>query len=198
MPHTIRLAAEIDAPEIQCVYAPYCTNTPISFEHEPPTIKEMRMRISKILTEYPWLVCEEGGEILGYVYSSRHRERAAYQWSVDVTVYIRERHQRKGIGRALYTSLFEMLRLQGFYHAYAGITLPNLGSVGLHEAMGFQPVGVYRAVGFKGGAWHDVGWWQLELQPLISKPGAPKGLEQVQETPQWQRAMQAGASILQP
>jgi phosphinothricin acetyltransferase len=93
---------------------------------------------------------------------------------VDVTVYIREDQQRKGIGRALYSSLFELLRLQGYFHAYAGITLPNPGSVGLHEAMGFRPVGTYFAVGFKDGAWHDVGWWQLELQPLVLTPKPPR------------------------
>jgi hypothetical protein len=89
-----------------------------------------------------------------------------------------------------------VLRLQGFYRAYAGITLPNSGSVGLHEAMGFQPVGAYRAVGFKEGAWHDVGWWQLELQPLISAPVLPKSFHHVREAPQWHTALQAGVSML--
>jgi phosphinothricin acetyltransferase len=154
----------------------------------------MRFRIAKVLEEFPWLVCEEDGEILGYVYASRHRERPAYQWSVDVTAYIAERHRRKGVGRALYTSLFELLRLQGFYHAYAGITLPNPGSVGLHEAMGFQPVGVYRAVGFKCGEWHDVGWWQLELQPLAARPDAPRMIEAAKASPDWQAALAAGVA----
>jgi L-amino acid N-acyltransferase YncA len=196
MPQTIRLAAESDAKQIQGIYAPFCSHTPVSFELTPPSVDEMRLRIAKILAEFPWLVCENRGEILGYVYASRHRERPAYQWSVDATVYIDAQHRRKGIGRALYTSLFEVLRLQGLYHAYAGITLPNSGSVGLHEAMGFQPVGVYRAVGFKGGAWHDVGWWQLELQPLVSTPVSPKSFQQVRKAPQWPTAMQAGVSML--
>jgi phosphinothricin acetyltransferase len=159
---------------------------------EPPTVEEMRCRIAKVLEQFPWLVCEDDGQILGYVYASRHRERPAYQWSVDVTVYVAERYRRKGIGHALYTSLFELLRLQGFYHAYAGITLPNPGSVSLHEAMGFQPVGVYRAVGFKCGEWHDVGWWQLELQPLAACPEAPKLLETARALPNWQAALVAG------
>jgi L-amino acid N-acyltransferase YncA len=192
MPLCIRLATESDAGQIQAIYAPFCSSTPVSFELEPPTVEEMRFRIAKILEQFPWLVCEGDGEILGYVYASRHRERPAYQWSVDVTVYVAEQHRRKGLGHALYTSLFEILRLQGFYHAYAGITLPNAGSIGLHEAMGFQPVGVYRAVGFKCGGWHDVGWWQLELQPLAASPEAPRDIQTVRECSQWQVALMTG------
>lgn len=196
MSPTIRLATEADAQQVQAIYAPFCSHTPVSFELEAPTVEEMSRRIGKILEQYPWLVCENQGEILGYVYASRHRERPAYQWSVDVTAYISEQHRRKGIGRALYTSLFEVLRLQGLYHAYAGITLPNPGSVGLHEAIGFRPVGVYRAVGFKCGAWHDVGWWQLELRPLPSRPDAPREFQTVRESPKWEAALTAGLAQL--
>jgi phosphinothricin acetyltransferase len=192
MPPTIRLATESDAGQIRAIYAPFCSSTPVSFELEPPTVEEMCCRIAKVLEQFPWLVCEDDGEILGFVYASRHRERPAYQWSVDVTVYVAEQHRRKGMGVALYTSLFEILRLQGFYHAYAGITLPNAGSVGLHEAMGFQRVGVYQAVGFKCGEWHDVGWWQLELQPLAARLEAPHMLEAAKASPNWQAALAAG------
>jgi L-amino acid N-acyltransferase YncA len=192
MPQTIRLATDADAEQIQAIYAPFCTSTPVSFELEPPTVGEMRFRIGRILQDCPWLVCEDHGKILGYVYASRHRERPAYQWSVDVTVYIGEQHRRKGIGRALYTSLFAMLRLQGFHHAYAGITLPNPGSVRIHEVMGFQPVGVYRAVGFKCGAWHDVSWWQLELQPLAFPPKPPSSFRAVTESPECRALLGSG------
>ena len=99
MPPTIRLAKLDDAEQVQTIYAPYC-RTPISFETEPPTLNEMRRRLEKILDPYPWLVCEDGGEILGYVYASQHRERAAYRWSVDSTVYVRQGRQRRGVGRA--------------------------------------------------------------------------------------------------
>src|SRR5437588_4218767 len=138
----IRFARIPDAEQVQAIYAPFCGDSPVSFETKPPTVEEMQGRIRKILEQFPWLVCESEGTIFGYVYASRHRERPAYQWSVDVTAYIGAAHRRMGVGRALYTSLFELLRLQGFYHAYAGITLPDPGSVRLHEAMGFQPVGV--------------------------------------------------------
>ncbi|MBV9809612.1 MAG: N-acetyltransferase, partial [Solirubrobacterales bacterium] len=112
---------------------------------------------------HPWLVAVEGGEVSGFAYGSLHRERAAYRWATDVTVYVEPAYQRRGIGRSLYTALFELLACQGFYVACAGITLPNAASVGLHESLGFVPLGVYRRIGFKFGAWWDVGWWQLEL-----------------------------------
>jgi L-amino acid N-acyltransferase YncA len=132
MPPTIRLAALDDAEQIQAIYAPYC-RTPISFETEPPSVEEMRGRLAKVLEQYPWLVCEDGDEILGYAFAGRHRERAAYRWSVDTSIYIRQGRQRRGLGRALYTSLLAVLPLQGYVNAYAGATLPNPASVGLHE-----------------------------------------------------------------
>jgi len=160
----IRLAAPDDAPGVQAIYALVVRETAISFELEPPTIEEIRKRMVKTLERLPWLICEQDGDILGYVYASEHRSRPAYQWSVDVSVYVHENARRLGVGQALYRSLFSLLTLQGFYQTYAGITLPHQASVGLHESLGFQPVGVYRAVGYKLGAWHDVGWWQLTLQ----------------------------------
>jgi phosphinothricin acetyltransferase len=195
---TIRLATEDDAEPVQAIYAPFCRDTPISFETRVPTALEMRQRIVKTLESLPWLVCAEESLILGYAYASRHRERAAYAWAVDVSVYIREGLRRQGLGRALYTSLFGLLRLQGFYHALAGATLPNPGSVGLHEAMGFQSVGVYRHIGFKCGTWHDVAWWQLALREpgagLVPEP--PVALPQLDRSPAWHQALQAGLALL--
>jgi L-amino acid N-acyltransferase YncA len=133
---------------------------------------------------------------VGYAYASKHRERAAYQWSVDVSIYIRPHAHRRGIGRALYTSLFRVLALQGFYHAYAGITLPNPASVGLHEALGFQPVGVYQAVGFKLGAWHDVGWWRLLLRPLAEDPRRPVELPTLVTSAEFPVAVASGLAFL--
>jgi phosphinothricin acetyltransferase len=195
MPPTIRLATADDAEQVQAIYSPYCY-TPISFELEPPSVAEMRGRLVKILGPYPWLLCENGGEILGYVYAAQHRERPAYRWSVDTAVYVRQGWQRLGVGRALYTSLLAVLPLQGYVNAYAGVTLPNPASVGLHEAMGFQPVGVYRQVGFKCGSWYDVAWYQRPLQAQAGEPPPPRRLEEVRHTAEWVEALNAGLRLL--
>jgi L-amino acid N-acyltransferase YncA len=192
----IRLATPDDALGVHAIYAPVVRETAISFELEPPTVEEMQKRIMKTLERWPWLVCEYRGKLLGYVYASQHREREAYQWSVDVSVYIQARVRRAGVGRALYRSLFKLLALQGFYQAYAGITLPNPASVGLHESLGFQPVGVYRTVGYKLGAWHDVGWWQLALQPQATLPQPPVDLSTVRKSTDWNAALAAGLPFL--
>jgi phosphinothricin acetyltransferase len=142
------------------------------------------------------LICADRDEMLGYVYAIHHRERAAYRWSVDTTVYVRQGRQRRGIGRALYTSLLAMLPLQGYFSAFAGVTLPNPASVGLHEALGFQPVGVYRQVGFKCGVWHDVAWFQRSLQPRPAEPFPLKRVEEVQQTSEWVNALKEGLAVL--
>jgi phosphinothricin acetyltransferase len=195
MPPTIRLATPDDAEQVRAIYAPYC-HTPISFEMEPPSVEEMRGRLAKVLGPYPWLVCEGGGEVLGYAYATQHRERAAYRWSVDTSVYVRQGRQRRGVGRALYTSLLAGLPLQGFVNAYAGVTLPNPASVGLHEAMSFEPVGVYRQVGFKCGSWHDVAWYQRPLQPRPGELPPPTPLEEVRHTAEWLEALNCGLRLL--
>jgi L-amino acid N-acyltransferase YncA len=169
----IRLATLADAEVIREIYAPFCEATPVSFETEAPDIDEMRRRIAKTLESLPWLVREQDGEVLGYAYASPHRERPAYRWSVDVSAYVRDGHRRRGVGRALYSRLFELLPQQGFYTALAGITLPNPGSVGLHESFGFEMIGTYRRIGFKCGAWHDVAWYQLPLREFTGEPAEP-------------------------
>ncbi len=185
-----------DAEAIAAIYAPNVTDSAISFEMEPPDAAEFRGRIAAVTATHPWLVCERDDEVVGYVYASTHNARAAYQWSANVTVYIDSRQRRSGIGRALYTSLFALLRLQGFYNAYGGITLPNAGSVGIHESMGFRLVGVYREVGYKFGAWHDVGWWGLELQTKPTTPPSPLRPAAVQPNSGWQTALDAGLPLL--
>ena len=192
----IRLATEHDAEAIQAIYAPIVSQTFISFETEVPTVDEMRRRVVDTLATLPWLVCEDQGRLFGYAYASRHRVRAAYQWSVDVSVYVHEQARRLGIGRALYGSLLKILTLQGFYNAYAGIALPNPASVGLHESLGFEPVGVYHAVGYKLRAWHDVGWWSLSLAPKQIPPMPPIDLRTVRQSKEWDAALAAGASLL--
>jgi len=196
MTATIRLATEADAEGIVAIYAPIVRETAISFEVEAPDVNAMRRRITETLAHLPWLVCERRGEVLGYAYASTHRTRAAYQWSVDVSVYVHARIRRSGVGKALYTSLLRFLDLQGFYNVYAGITLPNPASVRLHESLEFQPVGVYRAVGYKLGAWHDVGWWHLALRPHAVPPGPPVDFGQIQDAPESHTALAAGMRLL--
>ena len=195
MPITIRLATPDDAEQVQAIYAPYC-HTPISFEMEPPSVEEMRGRLAKVLGQYPWLLCENGGEVLGYAYATQHRERAAYRWSVDTAVYVRQGRQRQGIGRAMYMSLLGVLPLLGYVNAYAGVTVPNPASVALHGAMGFQPIGVYRQVGFKNGAWHDVAWYQRPLQLRVADPPPPRRMEEVCHTAAWEKALHTGLRLL--
>jgi L-amino acid N-acyltransferase YncA len=195
MQPTIRLATLNDAEQVQAIYAPYC-DTPISFELRPPSVEEIRTRLAKVLGQYPWLICADGGEILGYAYATQHRERAAYRWSVDTTIYVRQGWHRRGVGRALYTSLLALLPLQGYVNAYAGITLPNPASVGLHEAIGFQLVGVYRRVGFKCGAWHDVAWFQRPLQQQEGEPSPPNRPEEVCRMREWAEALKSGLRFL--
>jgi L-amino acid N-acyltransferase YncA len=170
----IRLAREDDARAVAAIYGPIVRETPISFEIVPPDAAEIAQRIRGTLAQYPWLVDERDAGVVGYAYASQHHVRAAYQWSANVTVYIDERYRRMGVGRELYTELFRILVEHGYYNAYAGITLPNPGSVGLHEAMGFVPVGVYRQVGFKFDRWYDVGWWQRALQEKAAAPVPPR------------------------
>ncbi|MEP6733766.1 MAG: arsinothricin resistance N-acetyltransferase ArsN1 family B, partial [bacterium] len=177
---TIRLAVENDAEEVAAIYGPVVTHTPISFEWQPPTADEMRSRIVATRTaQLPWIVLERDGRVMGYAYAGRHRgERAAYRWSVESSLYIHPDARRTGVGRALYTSLFALLTAQGFVNVYAGATLPNEGSVGLHAAMGFREVGVYRNVGFKFDTWHDVIWWYLRLVDHPLAPELPRGLDE--------------------
>ncbi|MFO1339873.1 MAG: arsinothricin resistance N-acetyltransferase ArsN1 family B [Burkholderiaceae bacterium] len=161
----IRLANEGDAAEISAIYAPCVRNTPISFETAPPSPAEMAERITATLPRRPWLVQEADGAIVGYAYASPFAQRVCYRWSVTTSVYVRDDQHRRGVGRSLYRALLSLLAEQGFRSAYAGVTLPNEGSVGLHKAMGFEPVGVYRDAGHKLGRWHDVAWFQRALQP---------------------------------
>jgi phosphinothricin acetyltransferase len=195
MPLRIRLATPDDAVQIQAIYAPYCF-TPISFEMEPPSVAEIQRRLAKVLGQYPWLVGEDAGAVLGYAYASQHRERAAYGWSVDTSVYVQQSRQQQGLGRALYTSLLALLPLQGLVNAYAGVTLPNPGSVGLHEALAFELVGVYKQVGFKCGSWHDVAWFHRALQPRPAAPQPLKRSAEVQHTPEWLAALHSGEQVV--
>lgn len=152
-----------DAAACARIYAPYVDGTATSFEESPPTMEEFAARIERVSTTHPWVVSERGGEIVGFAYATTHRTRAAYRWTAETSVYVDPEHQARGVGRELYKALLELLRRQRLQVACAGITLPNDASVALHEALGFERIGVYRRIGYKAGAWRDVGWWQLLL-----------------------------------
>jgi L-amino acid N-acyltransferase YncA len=188
----IRIAEPGDAAALAEIYRPSVEGRSTSFELIAPDAAEMERRRLAVSALAPWLVYVQDGQVRGFAYAGRHRDRAAYQWSVDATVYVATSAHRQGVGRALYRSLFAILRLQGFCSVHAGVTLPNAGSVGLHEALGFRPVGVYEKVGWKLDAWHDVGWWQLELRDRGVSPPPVRTLAEVLPDPQWPAALATG------
>lgn len=161
---SLRSATPDDADALLAIYRPFVLHTAISFELEPPSVEEFRGRIERSLAEWAWLVAESDGRALGYAYATPHRSRGAYRWSVEPSVYVAEASHRRGLGRMLYEALMPRLAERGACNAYAGITLPNDASVALHRRLGFEPVGVFRSVGHKLGAWHDVSWWHLRLR----------------------------------
>lgn len=178
----VRLATAADGDEVAAIYRPAVVERATSFELTPPDGAEMARRIEDTQRRTPWIVAESdagAGRLLGYAYASLHRERAAYRWSVDVSAYIADGAHRRGLGRALYEALFAVLRRQGFRNAYAGITLPNPASEGLHHAMGFERVGVYRQIGYKFGEWHDVVWLSLALGAHDYEPPPPAALSAI-------------------
>lgn len=162
-----------DAAACAAIYAPYVHGSVVSFEEAVPGADEIAARIARLGASHAWLVCERDGRVAGFAYGSPHRERAAYRWAAEVSVYVDPAHHRQGIGRALYEALFARLRARRLAVVCAGVTLPNDASVALHESLGFEPVGVYRAIGWKAGAWHDVGWWQLRMLAPDDAAGPP-------------------------
>src|SRR3954470_19252313 len=166
---TVRPATLEDAAACAAIYAPYVTYTAVSFETEPPDAAEFASRIA---AAHDWLVIEDS-RVFGYAYAATFHPRAAYRWACEVSVYLEVGRERTGAGRALYEVLLPRVAARGFRMAIAGMTLPNEGSVGLHRALGFEPVGVYRRIGFKHGAWHDVAWTQLELAGGDGSPAEP-------------------------
>jgi len=192
----IRLAEQRDAEAIAAIYRPFVEVTAISFEVTPPDRAEIARRVEETGRTHPWLVCDVDDHVVAYAYASAHRTRSAYQWSVDTSVYVDPRYQRRGIGRGLYTSLFGILAAHGFRNAFAGIALPNPASVRLHESLGFTAIGVYDHVGYKLGAWHSVGWWQLTLLALGAHPAPPIDSATVRALPQWASLLAAGESLI--
>ncbi len=169
----IRTAGPADAPAVADIYAPIVRETAISFESEPPSADEMVRRMDQTLRTHPWLVAVEDDAVLGYAYASQFRARAAYRWTCEVSAYVDATARKGGIGRALYERLLAILRRQNFHSALAIITLPNAASIGFHESFGFEPAGVLREVGYKFGAWHDVGSLRLVLSDPEAAPQEP-------------------------
>ncbi len=192
----IRLATAADAEGVLAIYAPMVRETSLSFELEPPTLEEMKARIRTTLDVAPWLICEQYGHVMGYAYAKRFWPRAAYQWAVEVSVYVHPEQHRQGVGRGLYTSLFELLRLQGYQKALAIIALPNPPSIALHQQFGFTSVGVFHAVGHKFGIWRDSSWWEMNLGDFPAHPEPPKSLKSLTDSPEWQAAIRKGEEHL--
>ena len=188
----IRLASAVDAPAIHQIYLPIVRDTHISFEQIAPTPREIAARIEKTLSQYPWLVCELDGQLTGYSYASAFRSRAAYQWTAETTVYIHADFQRRGVARALYSSLMAILREQGYCSAIGVIALPNAGSIRAHEALGFRKVGVFENAGYKASAWRDTGWWQLALRPAPSQPLSPRPITELANQDNFPTLLQTG------
>lgn len=180
----IRPAAPADAAAIAAIYAPYVLSGTVSFESDAPDARAMRTRMAASDGLYPWLVAttgdDGGGEgVLGYAYATWFKDRAAYRWAVETTVYVAGAVQGRGTGRLLYEALIDTLRAQGFTQAIGVIALPNEGSIALHEAVGFRRAGVYREIGFKQGRWIDVGYWQCELNEAEVPPQEPRRFSEV-------------------
>lgn len=169
----IRVATKEDATGMLEIYAPFILNSGITQETEIPSVGDFQKRIISNLEERPWLVCEIDGQVAGYAYAGKHRDRKGYQWCTEPSVYISEKYFGIGIADALYTALFDILKLQGYVNAYAVITLPNDRSIAFHKKFGFEYLTTYKKIGYKLGQWHDVGWMQYEVNPHKKDPEDP-------------------------
>ncbi|HEX8342099.1 MAG TPA: GNAT family N-acetyltransferase [Tepidisphaeraceae bacterium] len=175
LPIEVRIATPADADAVARIYRPYVTHTALTFDETPPSPDAFAQRIRQTLERDPFLVAERDGGVVGFAYASPRGSRASFRWSIDTAVYVDESAPRTGVGTALYGRLIPVLARQGYAKAYAVITMPNAPSVGLHESLGFRHVATLPAVGFKLGAWRDVGWWELPLMPALPKsPAEPK------------------------
>jgi len=169
----IRLATPADAAAMLEIYTPFILTSGITQETELPSTSRFGERIKAGLENYPWLVFTDSTGILGYAYASRHRERAGYQWCVETSVYLSGNAYGRGVGQALYTALFRILKWQGFVNAYAVITLPNEKSIRFHEKFGYEYFTTFKKVGYKLGQWHDVGWMICTINDYPDRPAAP-------------------------
>lgn len=181
--YIVRDALIEDADQIYQIYEPYILNTPITFEKEPIPISVFQDRMRKVMLKFPWLVCERDGKIIGYAYASIYRERAAFDWDCECSVYIKEGEHHKGIATLLYNKLFDLLIRQGYYRVYSLINYPNEGSMRLHKKFGFTEVGLLKNTGYKLGAWRDLIVLEKELRPLSDNPNLPKTYLEIKNDP---------------
>ena len=179
MAGNIRVATEDDAAGMLEIYAPFILNSGITQETEVPSVEDFQQRVISNLEERPWLVCEINNEVAGYAYAGKHRDRKGYQWCTEPSVYISEKYFGVGVAIALYTALFDILKLQGYVNAYAVITLPNDRSIAFHKKFGFEYLTTYKKIGYKLGQWHDVGWMQYEINSHKENPGDPIRFPQI-------------------
>jgi len=194
---SIRLAEKKDAEGILDIYRPFVENTAISFETAIPSVGEMENRVVQTMPNYPWLVCLDGNMVAAFAYAGAHRKREAYQWTTEVSVYVHPKYRGRKLATALYISLFEILKWQGFVNALAGIVLPNPASVDFHRALGFRPFARYEKVGFKLGNWQTTEWWRFDLKPKFETPLPLKPLGAMQNTAAWEEAVDKGIGMIQ-
>lgn len=177
----IRIAKETDAQAILNIYSHYILSTAITFEYEVPTLSDFKKRIEKVGKQFPWLVYEEDEMILGYAYASPHKERAAYQWNVELSIYLSNQKIGNGIGKKLYKTLLDLVTYQGYKNAYGCITLPNEKSIALHKHFNFEEIGVFSNTGNKFNRWHDVIWFGKKLKEYDNIPRIPIKISELEE-----------------
>jgi len=196
MSYIIRLAEIGDLPAMLSIYSYYVRETAVSFEYEPPSLEEFSRRFGAFTRQFPWFALESEGRVIGYSYAHRFHERAAYDWSAELTVYLDRFCHGKGCGRALYTCLIETLRLQGYKTAIGIISCPNEKSEGLHRALGFVRQGIITGAGFKGGAWRSVAFYALALGEYTVPPAPPLPVGSVRDTPEFKELTQRCAKMI--
>lgn len=165
-----RRATEEDVVSILAIYAPYVTDSAITFEYDVPSEEEFRQRIRTISAEYPYFVCESDGQIIGYAYAHRHMERAAYQWNAEISIYIRQGFTGKGLGKTMCQTLIDLLRLQGIRNVFSCVTIPNERSAHLHHSMEFSTEGIFQNAGYKCGKWQTIAWFRKNIAPYTNEP----------------------------
>lgn len=192
MKKTVRLVREADARAVLAIYSPVVRETAVSFELEPPSLAVFRTRIASVSENYPWLVAATDDTIAGYAYATSFRSRPAYRWSVETSVYVAAQFREQGVAGTLYRSLIATLRLLRYHNIYAAITLPNEASIKLHENLGFERIGIFKSAGYKFARWHDVGWWQLQLDDESAAPAPPLRPHDLMQTDTWRQALTHG------
>ncbi len=188
----IRLAEEKDMQEMLEIYKPFVEKTAITFDLKVPTLAEFKQKLNRSMHDAPCLVCELDGIIAGYAFASEYRSKAAYTWTRELTVYVKEEYKTKKVGTALYLPLISILKMQNYRHLVAAITLPNIPSVNFHERLGFLPVGVFDNIGIKFGKAQRVGWWQMSIQDVYEPAREIVSYRTILATPEGRQALERG------